>query len=304
MTGTRRTLAAAAMLLLAGCEGYDRKPTTAADVQEDAKTVAERRKAEGVNYADEIEHMMQSREEYLAQLKRLEAKYLESGDIVKANWARQQREQTAKVMVYPFATTKAPEQLNSAVWPEQDIPEADGLYDDAQKLIQSFRKIPLAGTLKPNQDKARRAIDVLKQLIDQYPKSDKVDDAAYWIGECYKEYLRAEDPDNALAVRYYLWALELNPQTPHPVRFQAAVTYDYRQHDHKRALEMYRRVINDNETYHPTNIRYAQARIKEITDEDRGRDRPREEREPRPAEPDGEIARTDPAGDLRDAPSP
>src|SRR5262249_21670472 len=94
-------------------------------------------------------------------------------------------------------------------------------------------------------------------------------------------YLREDDPDNALAMRYYQWALTLDPHSPHPVRFQMAVVLDYRQHDHKKALEMYRRVIDDNEAYHPTNPPYAAARIKELTDEKEGRDRPQEEREPR-----------------------
>lgn len=196
----------------------------------------------------------------------------------RANWAWRQRTETEAVVVYPYATDKAPEQ-SAGVRAEKPIAEADRLYAQADEIIQSFRMIPLAGVLEFNKNKARRAIRILRELIDRHPTSDKVDDAAYWIGECYKEYLREEDPDNMLALRYYAWALELDPRTPHPARFQSAVVYDFRLHDRKRALTMYHRVLDEQEGCHPTNPNFAAERIKQLTDDDASKERPREEPE-------------------------
>lgn len=260
----------------AGCEGWNRKSDPPRDLNEDSRAVVEKFRESGVNIADELEEMARLRQAYIEQLIRLEKLYLEVGDMARANAARRQRQRTEQIEVYPYATDKAPEQ-SSEVTPAESVAEADRMYAEADGLIQSFRKIPLAGTLKANQDKAARAVSTLKDLIRRYPRSDKVDDAAYWIGECYKEYLREDDPENDLALRYYLWAIELNPRTPHPARFQAAVVYDFRLHDRIRAVEMYRRVIEDNEDYHFTNPRYAAQRIAELTDDEKSAYRPRHE---------------------------
>jgi hypothetical protein len=304
----------AASLLVAGCEGYDRTRPAPRDLNEPPEQVTKKFRDGSVQMADELEQMMELRRQYLEHLTKLETLYLDQGDMARASWARRQRDETQAVTVYPYASDKAPEQ-RSEVRPQQKAPEADALYAEADALIQSFRKVPLAGTLKVNQDKARKAVGILRSLLQKHPQSDKVDDAAYWIGECYKEYLREEDPDNLLALRYYRWALELDPRTPHPVRFQTAVVYDFRLHDRKRSLEYYHRVIDENENYHPSNPRFAVERIAQLTDDEQSKERPRERMDtaglqPRPArsperadaatitEPDGEMAR-DGSSDVR-----
>jgi len=270
--------------IVTGCEGYDRTRPAPTDVHAPAKEVLQRNRTEGVNMADELEHMMELRQQYLDHLSRLEKLYLENGDMARAGWARRQRDETATITVYPYAGNRVPEQT-SLVHPDESIPDADKLYADATAEIQSFRVVPLAGALDLNKNKARHAIKTLRQLLRQYPKSDKVDDAAYWIGECYKEYLREEDPDNLLALRYYAWAIELDPKTPHPARFQSAAVYDFRMHDRKRSLEWYHKVLDDNERYHPTNISFSRERIAQLTDDERSKERPREDYSLRRAEP-------------------
>lgn len=268
-------LGCATALTLWGCEGYDRTKPAPVDTTEDAKTVRQRNRTDGSNPADELERMMELRQQYLDHLTRLEKMYLENGDMARASWARRQRDETAGVTVYPFASDKAPEQ-SSRVRPEQSIPEADALYEEGLAQVNSFHGIALAGVLDANKDKARKAVRVWKELLRRYPTSDKVDDAAYWIGECYKEYLREEDPDNQLALRYFQWAIDLDPQTPHPARFRSAVVYDYRMHDRRRAIEYYRKVLDDDEQGHWTNEPFARKRINQLTDEEKSKFRPRE----------------------------
>jgi len=283
MNQTRVTafLFAATFMACSGCERWNysgdrfKSPT---DLSEPPDKVSARLKAEGINIADELEEMEQRRQSYVEQLTRIEKIYLENGDTVRANWARRQRQNTEK-QAYPYGSSRPPERTVE-VRPEQPIPEADRMYAEAESLIKSFRGVPLLGVLDTNKQKAGKAVGILRDLIRRYPKSDKVDDAAYWIGECYKEYLRDDDPDNALALRYYQWAIELDPRTPHPARFQTAVVYDFRLRNHTKALETYRAVLEENEDYHPSNLRFAADRIKQLTDDLSSPERPREEREP------------------------
>jgi hypothetical protein len=102
-----------------------------------------------------------------------------------------------------------------------------------------------------------------------------VDDCAFYCGEIYKEYLRDDDPDNELAVRYYKWAFALDPQTPHNARFQCAIVHDFRRHDRVRALELYHQVLDTEENGSLSNMRFAATRIEQLTDDEFSHLRPR-----------------------------
>lgn len=273
-----------------GCEGINRQhDNRVVDIQPPATDSGYTRasKEEMPNYADLVEEMEASRKAYLDNIMRLERAFLLGGDTTRANWARRQRETTAKVEVFPYLSDKAPEQ-RTQVAPTENIPAADAMYKQAADLIESFRNIPLAGTFSHNKKKARKALDMFKQILNDYPTSDKVDDAAFWCGEIYKEYLREDDPDDELSVRYYTWAYNLDPQTPHPARFMAAVVYDFRMHDRAKAIELYHKVLEAEEDNNSSNQRFAATRIEQLTDDDRSHLRPEyvdastsdEEREP------------------------
>lgn len=262
----------------AGCQDWDRHTRAPTDLSQPPDKVAKRLKDEGADVASTVEDMMRSRKAYLEQLARMEKLYLEIGDLDKANWARRQRERTEMVEVYPYLSER-PLIATVEVAPEKSIPEADALYDKAKAKLNEVRGLPLTGFLEANRVKAREAQAMFQDLIRKYPKSDKVDDAAFYIAEIYKEYLRKEDPDDALSIRYYQWAWELDPKTPHAARFQCAVVEDFRRHNRKRALELYREVL-DVETISQSNLRFSASRIEQLTDEEGSHLRPREEREP------------------------
>ncbi len=262
---------------LAGCEGWDRRNDAGIDLSAPPEIVTERMREQSANLADELEYMMQLRQDYLEQLTRLEQVYLDLGDMARSNWARRQRDLTRDVLVYPFASDTTPEaQRSQAVRPEKRIPQADALFADGKELFDSFHGIPLVGALESSKKKAREAVRIWRKMIDAYPTSDKVDDASYLIGECYKEYLREDDMDNQLALRYYRWAIDLNPRTPWPARFQSAAVYDYRMHDRTRAVRWYRRVLEENEDYSQSNLRFAAQRLRELTDQQKSPLRPRD----------------------------
>jgi tetratricopeptide (TPR) repeat protein len=264
--------------MLVGCEGFSRKhDKRVVDIQpppEDAPLVAEE-PVELANFPDLVEGMMATREEYIRQLIELERAYLAAGDTVKGNWARRQRELTEAVEVYPYLMAGTLEHQRE-VSPEQQIPEADSLYQEALTLLNEVRGIPLAGHLSSNKKRVTQSLDLFRRVLREYPKSDKVDDCAFYCAEIYKEYLRDDDPDNELAIRYYRWAVALDPDTPHSPRFQCAVVYDFRRHDRTRALELYHQVLETEEDGNESNMRFAATRIEQLTDETRSHLRPQE----------------------------
>lgn len=277
--GVRGLFLAGIAAAAAGCEGWNRQHTLKeVDINPPPidQLSHERGRPERYSFPDLVEDMMASRQAYVDKIRYLERAYLNSGDTVRANWARRQRMLIEGQETYPYLTAQ-PNEFAADVAPERSIPEADKLYDEGMSLLNSFRGIPLAGTLPANKKKARNALNLFKRVLKEYPKSDKVDDCAFLCGEIYKEYLREDDPDDELSVRYYQWALALNPATPHPVRFQCAVVHDFRRHDRARALELYHKVL-DEETLIDSNTRFAATRIEQLTDEQYSHVRPHDDR--------------------------
>lgn len=284
ITTTRRFLTIPTLFLFAigaaGCEGLNRKHDDrvgSIETRDDAELGDRPARGPAPHVVDDVEDMMAAREAYIERLLELERAFLNSGDTERANWARRQRELTEKVEVYPYLTEDPPEK-RSGVKPVESIPEADALYDDAYGLYDEFVGIPFVGFTKLNHADARRAVNLFRQLLREYPTSDKVDDAAYYCGAIYKEFLREDDPDNQLALRYFKWAIELDPQTPHPARFDMAVVKDFRLHDRARAIELYHQVLETEEAGNASNQRFAATRIEQLSDDDRSHLRPRDHR--------------------------
>jgi tetratricopeptide (TPR) repeat protein len=261
-----------------GCEGIARKHDSrvGVDVQPPPMGGEGLVAAEDMpNIPDRVESMMAAREAYIKEMLALERGYLLLGDTVRANWARRQREVTEGNEVYPYLTDAAPEQ-RVVVAPEESIAEADKLYAEGLEVFESIQSLPLGAIIKQGSEDPRRAMRLFKRVLSEYPKSDKVDDAAFYCGEIYKEYLREDDPDNELAVRYFRWAFALDPTTPHPARFNCAVVYDYRLHNRAKAIELYHRVLETEEAGNNSNQRFAATRIEQLTDDEGSHLRPRD----------------------------
>lgn len=269
--------------MLAGCEGWNRQHDySVADVKPPAEDAEPTRGVSGqtANFADMVEDMMATRQEFIAQVKSLQSAYLAAGDSVKANWCRRLSWQLDEVLNYPFLSA-APAEHRVDVSPVESISEADRLYDEALGIYKQVALVPLAGALEANKEKARNALVMFKRILKEYPRSDKVDDAAFYCGEIYKEYLREEDPDDELSVRYYQWAAALDADTPHPARFQCAVVYDFRRHDRAKAIEMYHQVMELNEANNQSNARFSATRVEQLTDEEYSHLKPEDRPKPK-----------------------
>lgn len=289
------------IIAVCGCEGLNRKHDyTVVDVKpppEDAEIV-KAGSGDIANFADKVEALMDTREQYLGQLRELEKLYLQAGDSTKADWARRQRALTEAVEVYPYLSAATTEH-RAEVSPQETIPEADAIFNKALAIHNEVKLIPLAGVLPNNKKKAREALGMFKKVLKEYPTSDKVDDCAFYCGEIYKEYLREDDPSDELSVRYYQWAAALDPKTPHPTRFQCAVVYDFRRHDRARAIELYNQVLDTEENANHSNLRFSASRIEQLTDEQYSHLKPNTPKSTVAGEPRGEPG----AGDAEVQPA-
>lgn len=209
---------------------------------------------------DLVENVITNRDEYVRNLQQLRDYYREHGYATKERWADFELDGLRRVRAFKYLIdSEVPSQQLS---PVGQIPEADALYSKGLSLMKKggagipglYRQTPMI-----------QAAEAFQELIERYPSSDKIDDAAFYLGEIHKEYFKDQEQ---IAVRWYEKAMEWDPHTPHPVRFEAAVVYDYRLHDRDRALELYHAVLKDEATSN-SNVRFATRRIRELTREPR-----------------------------------
>lgn len=214
---------------------------------------------------DLVEEMTQHRAQYARLLKALATYYTENGYPQKATWAATELEGLRRVKTYRYLMDA--EVPRADLRPTTSVSEADRLYEEGRKLMQ---KGGHGLAVFYSQSKMREALRKFKELVDNYPTSDKIDDAAYFIGEIYKEY--EEEKDNDLALWWYQRAIEWDPQTPHPCRFRIATTYDYRLHERDKALYWYQQTLehesrftsNDDPDF-TANADFTAKRIRELT---------------------------------------
>lgn len=206
---------------------------------------------------DLVEQVLYHRKHYRQALTDLRDYYSDRGYHTKRKWADYELADVRKVK--PFKYIMDAEIPASSLRPQQAIAEADNLYRKGLDLMErGGHGVPALY----REDLMREAVSTFTDLITKYPTSDKIDDAAYCCGEIHKEYFKDQEP---LAVKWYERAYTWDPNTPHPVRFQAAVVYDFRLHDRAKALELYHAVIRD-EADNKSNAAFASRRIYELTE--------------------------------------
>ncbi len=209
---------------------------------------------------DLVEAVLAHRTAYENNLIALGNYYTTKGYASKAEWARFELKGLKRVQAFRYLMDS--EIPSAQLSPTEHIPAADALYE------QAIGKMTTGGHGMPalyREGEMIEAAKLLRQVIENHPTSDKIDDAAFFLGEIHKEYLKGQEQ---IAVNWYERAWTWDPETPYPARFQAAVVYDYRLHDRLRALELYQSVV-ERETDIQTNVRWASRRIHELTTDTR-----------------------------------
>jgi hypothetical protein len=208
---------------------------------------------------DLVETTVGFRVRYIESLERLRDYYEAHGYVDKADWAAFELEGLRRVKQFRYLYDA--EIPSDTLSPVDRIPEADRLYEQACEVMRrGGHGVPMVY----RRDRMVEAAKMFRELIQRYPNSDKIDDAAFQCGEIHRDYMPGQD---GIAVRWYERVWTWNPQTHYPARYRAATVYDYRLHDRARALELYRASL-EHESAHNANCNFAARRIRELTSGD------------------------------------
>jgi hypothetical protein len=197
-----------------------------------------------------VERLLAARKEYQTTLETLRAHYIATGDIERARWAEEELIQFHRVAKHAFRLElDVPPPTLQATY---NIPEANELY----RRAMGFKDKGWGTDYVDNQ---RRAELLFQQMLTSYPQSNKIDDAAYQLGDLYegKAYRQYDR-----AAMYFERCFQWNPKTQFDARLRAARLYERHLNERTRAIEIYREITN-----HETDtkrIEEAQRRLTEL----------------------------------------
>lgn len=259
-------LMAAALFLCAsvGCSQANKKqpppaepaPVMATEAEQRAIVKAQRPISHG-GEVDLAEDVALARDRYRQSLESLLAFYRQYGYFEKSNWAEKEIQSLRIIPRYPYMGD--PTAGSTRYEASETNTRADALYAEARKLHDEGTG--LSGLLGGGKAKLGKALDTYRMLIDQYPTSDKIDEAAFYAGEIYASDSQKE---YTLALNYYQRCLDWNPNTDLPVRMRMAYVYDYPLRNREKAMALYKEIIE--KSTNRANVRFAQERIRVLTD--------------------------------------
>lgn len=209
--------------------------------------------APGANEVDYVENLAASRDAYRQALIGLLDHYRNIGNATKLQWAQTELKTFDQMVRYQYLQPAewVPENLAAT----ESIEDADALYQEAISFFNESGGM----VVMLSQSKLQQSLGLFNQLIQQYPTSDKIDDAAYKAGRIY-EYLKNYE----LAAVYYQRAFQWNEATSYPARFRAAKVMDQKLRMRKEALALYKLAI-EKESRYSDNTEFAKERVAALT---------------------------------------
>lgn len=203
-----------------------------------------------------VEEALTARKAWLKSMNALAALLAEKGSTFKARLVENALERFDPAYRYSYfleAEIPGPE-----LRPTEVFPEADELYARALRLHRQGKGF--FGPFTTSYRLQIKALVLFRELIQKYPRSNKIALSAYYIAEIYKEYRN----ENVRAVKWYERAWQWDPQVTEPARFQAATVYDFRLKEPAKAAELYRKSITED-PWRWYNREFARDRIKVLS---------------------------------------
>jgi len=229
-------------------------PLRPVDVQEEAVEAQTLAASDltGMNEVALAEEVARARKAYVRALEAMRKFYDARGNAVKTRWVEEEIAAQAKVPDTKYLTVA--EIAGPELKPLRSIPAADALYKEGV----DYKNYPAFPPAK--KDYLNRALEKFETIIKKYPDSDKIDDAAFRMGEIYGGWYFK---DWARAVQAYERCWQWNPKTEYPAVFNAAKIYDESLQNRVKAVELYNRVIAESPDTDLQN--QARQRIKALT---------------------------------------
>jgi hypothetical protein len=182
------------------------------------------------------ERVLNARREYALSLEQLRTHYIAVGNVEKERWAHDELREFHRInkQAYVLDLDVPPPTLKAT----KNIPEANTLLAEA---IKDKNKGGFGNDFIDNQ---RRAELLFQQLLTSYPESDKIDDAAYQLGDMY-ESKGYQQPRRA--AWYFERCFQWHTNTHLDARIRCARIYDKVLQERTDAIRLYNEV-KDHET--------------------------------------------------------
>lgn len=182
----------------------------------------------------------EGRDNYQASLERLRAYYIHVNDEENRYWVEKELTDFHLIVKSPYILDM--DLPSPELRPDTNIPKANRIFREAVDWLNRRSVTDRAENYK-------RAELLLRRLIRDYPRSDKLDEACFYLGEIYSskyfgQYRRA--------VAFYERVFLYEPNTNLDARMRAAYIYEKNLSDNRKAVDLYqevlRREIEPNQT--------------------------------------------------------
>ena len=127
-----------------------------------------------------VEGVLKARKDYWTSLDKLRQHYLSANEIEKAKWVEDELRSYHRMMKYSYRLD-IKDVPPPTLQPKQNVAEANNLFRRAVE----FKNKGLGDEFIDNQ---RRAEILLQGLLERFPESDKIAEAAYHLGDIYEGY--------------------------------------------------------------------------------------------------------------------
>jgi hypothetical protein len=200
-----------------------------------------------------IEGVLKARKDYWTALDKLRQHYVSANEIEKAKWTEDEIRQYHRMMKYSYRLD-VKDVPPPTLQPKANITEANNLF---RRAIE-FKGRATGEEVLDNQ---RRAELLFQAVLEKYPESDKIADAAYHLGDIYESYRPRPQWERAAA--YYERSFQWNKATATDARLRAAIIYDRHLKMFDKAKELYKAVLNHDTN--PARVAEAERRLNELS---------------------------------------
>ena len=217
------------------------------------------------------EELAAARLAYHKQLEKIQSFYEQSGNQMKIEWVQRELKSLDSIPRYRYILQA--EVAGDKLKARDSIPKADIIYKEALDIYNHtdlIFPIPMLvkheelalqhPTMFVSKKRLQRALNKCNELIQEYPTSNKISDAAYLAGEIHEYF-----GDYPIAVLYYKRAVQWSPNTLHPARYRAAKILEYKLTDRGQAMQLYREALDKESEM--INVEQVQQRIADMAPE-------------------------------------
>ena len=203
--------------------------------------------------SDIVEALVGYRRAYRKSLKIVITVFEGAKDVKRWTWARRELKELISVNKYLYlrdADTPGVE-----LRPTKKIAAAEKLYNEAMKMKKKSTRYGVI-----HRYETQLAMEGFRKLIRNYPNSDRIDDAAYQIGELCQNNLK----DYRRAIRWHECVVAWDADSPLRANLRIAQLYDKHVVNRLTALDYYRRAL-DIEARGSLKRRRIERRIKRLS---------------------------------------